>query len=72
MFPAPPPLPWVGEERSWQPGQALGRLLASAGASEQEVQREEVGKNAAVLNVNYRLPRHTAGMGMRNKIQAKF
>lgn len=57
MFPAPLPLPWVGEKRSWQLGQALGRLLVSAGASKQEVQRGEVGNKAAVPTVNYRLCR---------------
>lgn len=66
-----PPLPWWGDERSWQPGQVMGCLLVSAGASEQEVQQEEVGNNAAIPTVNYRLPRH-AGTGMRKRSQAKF
>lgn len=57
MFPAPPPLLCVGEKRSWQPGQALGRLLVSPGASKQEVQQGEVGNKAAVLTANYRLCR---------------
>lgn len=56
---------------SRQLGQALGRLLVSAGVSEQEAPPEEVGNNAAALTGNYRLPRH-AGTGMHNKTQAKF
>lgn len=60
-----------GWERSWQPGQVLGCLLVSAGASEQEVQQEDVGNKAAVPTVSYRLPRQ-AGTGMCNKSQAKF
>lgn len=72
MFPAEAPTTAEGGRgEELAAGQVLGCLLVSAGASEQEAQQEEVGNNAALPTVSYRLPR-LAGTGMRKRSQAKF